>query len=112
MISDNTLGYRNHFPFASGFAFDTKESQVSFRVCGVRKKQDVIFSSDNIESIASMKMLINKFYDPRRSADSAFVEGNELMICEDQDITTDDDEEWVVAECDSNLTNLGEEKIS
>lgn len=111
MINDNVLGYRNHFPFAPGITFNMKESQVSFRVGGsVSKKQDVIFSSDNIESIASIKMLINQFYDHRRSSDFSYVDGNELMICEDQDITTDDDEDWIVAECESNLINLGEEK--
>lgn len=59
----------------------------------------MIFSSNNIESIAEMKRLINQFYDPRRSNDSAFVEGNELMICEDQDGITAEDEDWIFTDC-------------
>jgi RhoGEF domain len=113
VINENSLGYRNHFPFDTSCSFDTKESPVSIRVCGPSKKHDVIISSDNIESIAEMKKLINQFYDPRRSGDSAFVDGNELMICEDQDIPTDDDDgddedEWLIAEYGANQINLGE----
>lgn len=107
VISENSLGYRNHFTFGAQCSFDTKESPVSIRVCGVNKKHDVILSSDNIESIAEMKKLINQFYDPRCSADSAFVDGNELMICEDQDITTDDEDEWLLAEYGANQINPG-----
>lgn len=91
IVHDGTLGYRNHFLFNSGIGFFTKESQVSFRISGANKKQDVIFSSDNIENIAEMKKLVNQFYDPRRSGDSAFVEGNELMI-------TSDDEDWLLTD--------------
>lgn len=54
-----------------------------------------------------MKRLINQFYDPRRSNDSAFVDGNELMICEDQDIA--DFEDWVVTDCASKSKNVSGE---
>jgi RhoGEF domain len=112
VINENSLGYRNHFPFDTSCSFDTKESPVSIRVCGRNKKHDVIISSENIESIAEMKKLINQFYDPRRSGDSAFVDGNELMSCEDQDIPTDEDgedeDEWLLAEFGANQINLGE----
>lgn len=100
IINVNALGYRNHFPFNAGFAFVTTESQMSFRICGASKKHDVIFSSDKIENVAEMKKIINQFYDPRRSSDSAFVDGSELMICEDQDMATDD-EDWSIAEGDA-----------
>lgn len=66
------------------------------------------FSSANIESISEIKKIINQFYDPRRSGDSAFVDGNELMICEDQDTATDDDEDWVMSDCESREKNRGE----
>lgn len=114
MINENSLGYRNHFSFTSGFAFNTKDSQMSFRVCGINKKVDVVFSSDNMESIVEMKKLINRFYDPRRSGDSAFVDGcNELLISEeDLCLTSDEDEDWVVAESVGDAPmNLGEEKF-
>lgn len=103
VVKDNALGYRNHFMFNSGVGFNT-ESQVSFRVSKANKKHDVIFSSDNIESIAEMKKLIRRFHDPRNSNDSAFVDGNELMITEEAAVAEDD---WVLAECDANKT-LGE----
>lgn len=84
---------------------------MSIKVCGVNKKQDVIFSSDNIESIAVIKKLVNNYYGPRRSADSAFVDGHELLtITEEQEFMSEDDE-WVVSECDFNEFNQGE-KIS
>lgn len=99
IINGNMLGYRNHFPFMSGFAFVTRESQVYFRIFGGDKKHEVVFSSDKIESIAEMRKLINVYYDPRRSGDSAFADGSELMVT-DQEMVTDD-EDWVVAGQDS-----------
>lgn len=93
------LGYRNHFLFMSGIAFVTRESQVYFRITSGNKKHEVVFSSDKIESIAEMRKLINVYYDPRRSGDSAFVDGSELMISEDQEMVSDD-EDWIVAEDD------------
>lgn len=44
-----------------------------------------------------MKKLINQFYDPRQSNDSAFVDGNELMIFEDQDNIAGD-ESWIMTD--------------
>lgn len=72
------------------------------RISGGNKKHDVLFSSDNIENIAQIKKLIQMFYDPRRSGDSAFVDGstNELMISEDQEMMSED-EDWIVTECGS-----------
>lgn len=110
IISDATLGYRNHFSFGSGSSFDTKDSQVSFRVCGASKKQDVIFSCDNIESIANIKTLINQFCD-QRCYDSSFLGDQELNICEDTNITTDDEDDWIVAECDTEFVNLGKKQL-
>lgn len=104
-----SLRYRDHFAFKT--AFITQESHVSIRVSGPNKKQDVVFSSDNIDRIANMKKHINQFYDPRQSGDSAFVDGNELMICEDQDVMTDDDEDWTVTECQSRDEQGGKWKI-
>lgn len=102
VIKDDSLGYRNHFMFNSGFGFNTRDSQVSIRINGPSKKHDVIFSSDNIESIAEMKKLIKQFHDPRRSNDSAFIDYGELMITEEA--MSDDD--WVLADCDAKT--LGE----
>lgn len=95
--------------FNSGVGFNTKESNVSFRVNEANKKHDVIFSSDNIENVAEMKKLIMQFHDPRRSIDSAFADGNDdpntaMMITEDAAMVEDG---WVFAECDANRT-LGE----
>lgn len=90
MINSSTLGYRNHFSFEKGFAFCTQESHVSFRISGVSKKHDVVFSSDNIEAIVEMKKLISQFYDPRRSSDSA------ISISDDQEMFTDDENDWVM----------------
>lgn len=109
IINESTLGYRTHFAFNAGFAFITDGSQVSFRVSGVKKKHDVDFSSDNIESIVEMKKLINQFYDPRRSADSAFVDGHELMITENEELT--DDEDWVVTD-DEEMNQKGERNLN
>lgn len=113
IMSESTLGYRNHFLFASRYAFITNDSLRSFRICGDSKKYDVIFSSDNIERIASMKKLINQFYDQRRSADSAFIDGSENMICDYQQTSTDEeDDDWMVVENEPNLKTFGEkEKI-
>lgn len=87
---------------------------MSFRVSGVNKKLDVVFSSDNMESIVEIKKVINRFYDPRCSGDSAFVDGShELMIFEeDPCLTSDEDEDWVVAEsAGDSPKNLGEKKF-
>lgn len=106
IVDGNLLGYRDHFRFISGISLNL-ESQVSFRISSGSKKDEVVFSSGNIESISEMKKLISRFYDPRRSADSAFVDGNELMIIEDQDMSQIDDEEWVVAEHSPPKTTNG-----
>lgn len=93
MINSSTLGYRNHFCFDKGFAFHTQECQVSIRITGISRKHDVIFSTDSIEAIVEIKKLINQFYDPRRSSDSAF---SSLQISEDREMLTDDDSDWVM----------------
>lgn len=94
VINESSSGYRSHYPFNGSFAFIMNESILSIRVTGsVKKKFDVEFTSENLESISEMKKAINQFYDPRRSADSAFTE--ELMIIEDQHLTDDDDWECV-----------------
>lgn len=91
IISESSLGYRSHYLFNGSFAFIMNESLLSIRVTGsVKKKFDVEFTSESLESISEIKKAINQFYDPRRSTDSAFTE--ELMIIEDQHLT--DEEDW------------------
>ncbi|CRK96804.1 CLUMA_CG009904, isoform A [Clunio marinus] len=110
VINNNVLGYRNHFFFGASFSF-VRDDRDKFKIGGVSKKHDVTFSSDNIESIAEIKKIIDQLHNPRRSGDSAFVEGSELMISEDQDILTtdddnDEDEEWVVTESQANFEDI------
>lgn len=101
VIKDNAIGYRNHFMFNSCFGFNIKDSQVSIRVNTTNKRNDVIFSSDNIESIAEIKKLIKQFHDPRRSNDSAFVDGNGTG-------NETDDGEWALVDHDDVNPKLGE----
>lgn len=92
IINNHALSYRNHFNFNSNFAFLTRESQMSIRITdNMHKKYDILLSSENIKIVAEMKKLINQFYDPRRSSDSAFVDSaHELMISE---VLTDDEDD-------------------
>lgn len=86
IIGNFALSYRNHFKFNSKFAFLTNEDQLSIRITdNMQKKHDILLSSLSVEIVAEMKKLINQFYDPRRSNDSAFVDVHELMISEDDD---------------------------
>lgn len=57
----------------------------------MQKKHDIRLSSQTLEIVVEMKKLINQFYDPRRSNDSAFVDVHELMISEE--LTDDEDDE-------------------
>lgn len=66
----------------------------------LHKKSDILMSSDKREIIDEMKSLINQFYDPRKSSDSAcFVDGHELMINEfltDDEVDDKEDEGWLL----------------
>lgn len=68
----------------------------------MQKKHDIRMSSQTLEIVVEMKKLINQFYDPRRSNDSAFVDVHELMISEE--LTDDEDD---VDAADGELARSG-----
>lgn len=115
IINNHALSYRNHFNFHSNFAFLTRETQTSIRITdNMHKKNDILLSSEDIEIVAEMKKLINQFYDPRRSSDSAFVDAHELMISE---VLTDDEDDdvgndWVTTNADEFASETANSTLS
>lgn len=100
LINNTTLGYRNHFGFNKGFGFYTQESHVSLRVTNNSGKNEVTFSSDNIEAIVEMKKLITQFYEP---SDSTF---SSVPLAGDYEMFTDDEDDWVLEDAKDASMNL------
>lgn len=118
-VHDGTaLGYRDHFTFGPNISINLKEAEEMVTIGDTLNNKYVSFTSESYESLIEFYRLIKTFYDPRKSGDSAFVDGSEINFpsttslhdINNKNLT--DDEDWIsIQEKQTSSHDCNEEEI-